>query len=48
MRFIKVNSKKRPTKDFPVVVLLQDNWDDFGLKTATTHVRESYRCECQD
>jgi predicted ATPase len=43
MRFIKVNSKKRPTKDFPVVVLLQDNWDDFGLKTTfhATYWRDS-------
>src|SRR5260370_30685315 len=33
MRFIKAESRKRPTKNFPVVVLVRDKWDDFNLKT---------------
>lgn len=33
MRFIVVSSPKRPTKNFPVAVLVPDSWDDFGFKT---------------
>jgi ABC-type cobalamin/Fe3+-siderophores transport system ATPase subunit len=33
MRFVVLSSPKPPTKNFPVVILAPDSWDDYGLKT---------------